>query len=434
MNSNESHFSELFLRYLNDQLSPEEEQALLLQLQEERNSPEAERILQEMLARQQSSPEKIAEKMSPAKADQIFNTVVQQQSILRSEAKIVQSRKRFTWVAAASVLLLIAFGTFLFIQNKSNSDQLSAKNTLADDDNPADIQPGKEGAVLTLADGSQIVLDSLENGFITVENGSSIAFDGEKLDYNTSAQTGIAAKENVEVQWHTLTTPRGRQFNLLLPDGSRVWLNAASSIRFPVIFNNKERRVEVNGEAYFEVETVKMPDARGNLTNNKLPFVIKTKRQVIEVLGTHFNVNSYDDEEDERTTLLEGSVRVYAADSNNQSLSEGSGNQFEQVVLIPGQQAIVNKQLKLSTEKLADVDKVMAWKNGLFNFNEADLPTVMRQLSRWYDIEVIYQGAIPKRLFHGKFQKELMLSEVLAEFEKMHVKFELNGKTLTVMK
>ncbi|HVK49133.1 MAG TPA: FecR domain-containing protein, partial [Pseudobacter sp.] len=211
-----------------------------------------------------------------------------------------------------------------------------------------------------------------------------------------------------EAVFNSMSTPKGRQYNLTLPDGTQVWLNSESSIRYPTVFNGKERRVEVTGEAYFSVSR-----------NNKMPFIVNVDRQAdIQVLGTEFNVNSYANEASINTTLLEGSVRVKA-------------NKLSQI-LTPGQQAQVGQDKKIRLVKDVDIDKVIAWKNGYFNFNDADLHEIMRQLERWYDIEVVYAKPVQPVEFRGKLERSLSLSQVLEGLQLMQVKFRIEGRKVII--
>jgi ferric-dicitrate binding protein FerR (iron transport regulator) len=207
-----------------------------------------------------------------------------------------------------------------------------------------------------------------------------------------------------------VTTPRGGQYQLLLSDGSKVWLNSASSIRFPVSFAGDTRRVEVSGEAYFEVAK-----------NPSMPFKVDVDgKNEVEVLGTHFNINSYADEGSIKTTLLEGSVKVTSLKTHESKL------------ITPGQQAQLNKEGQITISK-ADPDKVMAWKNGYFNVDGADTKTVMQLLSRWYDVDVVYEGAIPQREWGGDIEKNLKLSQMLKILEKNNLHFRLEGRKLMVL-
>jgi ferric-dicitrate binding protein FerR (iron transport regulator) len=268
-----------------------------------------------------------------------------------------------------------------------------------------DIEPGKEGAILTLDDGTTVLLDSMSNGLVATQNGTKVLLNDGQLTYSVdnSSQGKLA--------YHTMTTPKGRQFQLQLPDGSKVWLNAASSIRYPVVFTGKGREVEVTGEVYFEISQ-----------NPNMPFrVTANGKTEIEVIGTHFNINAYTNEGNIRTTLLEGSVRI--------------SDHSEKIVLKPGQQAQsgqASDPIKIIDD--VDVEKVMAWKNGVLNFQDATLEEVMRQLERWYDIDVIYEKGIPKLEFFGKMGRDLTLNEVLRGLQISEVRCRIEeGRRLVIM-
>ncbi len=313
----------------------------------------------------------------------------------------VQPRVRFlsggslSW-AAASIILLLAAGAYFWTANKTPTD-ITAKNAV--------ISPGKQGAILTLADGSQVVLDSLSNGVIAKQKGVSIMLTNGQLTY-APTENGSG-----EIVFNTISTPRGRQFQVTLPDGTQVWLNTASSIRYPTAFASTERKVEVTGEAYFEVAK-----------NTAMPFRVTVNNKAeINVLGTHFNVNAYENEKAIATTLLEGSVRVvqYEAASKN-------------VILQPGQQALIAAAPGIKVIEKANIDKVIAWKNGLFYFEGTSLAEIMRQLERWYDIEVVYEKVIPDIEFEGEITKDVSLNGLLTMLGKTELHFRIEGRKLIV--
>lgn len=315
-----------------------------------------------------------------------------------SPSRIISMRK-WKW-AAACILVLIAAGAWLWISStddrrKTDPPLLTAQKKIA---------PGKAGAILTLADGTQLVLDSLGNGAVTTQNGSQVSLENGHLSYDPTNASGIVA-------YNTMTTPRGRQFQLTLPDGTGVWLNAASSITYPVSFSGSNRKVTITGEAYLEV-------AR----NNQQPFLVDVDgKSQVEVLGTSFNINSYSDEESIRTTLIDGSIKVSKAGQS--------------AILKPGQQADITPSSGSSINIINDTDleKTLAWKNGLFNFNGATLPTVMRQLERWYNIKVRYESTIPTLVFKGEMYRDVNLSDVLEVLQRMGLKFKMEGNTLLVL-
>jgi len=316
-------------------------------------------------------------------------------------APVVPLMKR-NWfrLAAAAVFVLAVIGAYLLV-NQHPVELPVANNQHQTND----ILPGGNKAVLTLSNRSDINLENVSNGAIVKEGGTKISkLNDGQLVYN------ILEEKPTQVLYNTVTTPRGGQYQLLLSDGSKVWLNSASSIRFPVSFTGNIRRIEVTGEAYFEV--AKDPF---------IPFKVDVDgKNEVEVLGTHFNINSYADEGTIKTTLLEGSVKVT-------SLKTG-----ESKLITPGQQAQLNTNGQIAINK-ADLDKVMAWKNGYFNFDGADTRMVMQLISRWYDVDVVYEGDIPQKEFGGDMEKNLNLSQVLKSLEKNDLHCRLEGKKLIVM-
>lgn len=305
------------------------------------------------------------------------------------------------WGWAAAAVILLSGGALFLLNSPKEAGQPATPPTVVQHA----IQPGKNGALLTLADGSQIVLDSVGDGVIATQQGSNAVLKNGALSY-----TG---NESGEARLNTLSTPRGRQFRLQLPDGTKVWLNAASSIRYPTAFAGAERKVEVTGEAYFEVAS-----------NANMPFRVNVNNRAnIEVLGTSFNVSSYENEESISTTLIEGTVRV--------SVEAGSRS----AVLKPGQQASIQQGSNdLAVVNDVDTDKIIAWKNGYFNFGKATLPEVMRQLERWYDIETVYEKGIPETKFVGKLTRNITLNELFQILDSTGVNFRIEGRKLIVTK
>lgn len=312
---------------------------------------------------------------------------------------------------AAAVICLLAAGTYLWFRNMEQPAKSTAGTI------PEEIVPGKQGAVVTLADGSEVVLDSLGNGIVASENGAQVVLKDGQLTYDP---TGIT--EN-KIVYNTTRTPRGRQFKLQLPDGTMVWLNAASSLRYPTTFGGADRRVEITGEAYFEV-------AR----NPRQPFFVKINDQAeVEVLGTSFNVNAYKEEASINTTLIDGSIRASVVPDAKQGNAESA-------VLKPGQQArIMNLLADASKSSIkivnnADFDKVLAWKNGLFNFQDKSFEEVMRLLERWYDIEVVYEQGVPDIQFVGEMSRDVSFEGLIRVLKESEVHFRLeDGKRLIIM-
>lgn len=301
-------------------------------------------------------------------------------------------RRRFIRYAAAAVLLL-GIGTYIWLSRQPDPLPEQVVSVTKD----SSIAPGRSGAILTLADGSQVVLDSMDNGRLAKQNGSEVIMQDGRLVYDPAAASKTA------VLYNTMTTPRGRQFEITLPDGTHVWLNAASSIRYPTAFTGTERKVELDGEAYFEVTK-----------NAKQPFIVDArKKSEIEVLGTSFNVSAYANDKSLNTTLITGSVKVNGT------------------IINPGQQAQVTDQVRVVNN--IDIDKVIAWQRGFFNFEGASLEEVMKQLERWYDIEVVYADGIPPVEFGGEFTRSMSLSGVLIALEKAGVRYRLEGRRMIVL-
>jgi len=321
-----------------------------------------------------------------------------------SPAGRVSFLKKWGWAAAAAALIGITIATFVSLDRRPAKSGADLTEKVI-----SDVLPGGNKAVLTLAGGQTIILDSVANGSLAVQGNAKITkLANGQLTYTAGGNPGA------QVLYNTMTTPRGGEYKIRLPDGTDVWLNCASSITYPTAFTGKDRSVRITGEAYFEVAK----DAFK-------PFHVKAGDMEVEVLGTHFNINSYSDEESIKTTLLEGSVRV-------------SGDGKESVILRPRQQAVIMPSERGSSGagikivSNADTQQAVAWKDGLFRFNQADLPTVLRQLSRWYDVTIKYEGTIPASHFKGELQRDLTLAQVTSILSEMEVKFRIEGKTLVV--
>lgn len=310
-----------------------------------------------------------------------------------SPAKVTPMWKKLA--AAASIAALISVGGWYFIHDRSTGKSQVAQQTEAG--------PGFEQAILTTSDGNKIQLGKNSQQPINEKNGVLISNDGRQLSY-TSTST------DKSIFFNTLEVPRKGVYSLVLADGTKVWLNSLSSLTYPTSFPGRERRVSIKGEAYFEI-------AR----NPRQPFIVDVDGvQAIEVLGTRFNVNAYTNEEQVRTTLLEGAVRIMA------------GNQQQK--LLPGQEALFSQSDKaLQVRNVTDPNDVISWKNGFFVCNGKDLKAILRQVTRWYDIEVVYQGNIKPEAFEGTISRKMNLSELLSMLEITGVKFSFQGKQLTVL-
>lgn len=315
------------------------------------------------------------------------------------------------WLLAACLLLLLSVSAWL-VASRSGTAMENTANLPAAGVVPLKVEPGKAGALLTLSDGSTLVLDSLGNGIIARQQGVAAQLGKGQLAYHAEGAT-------TEPVFNTLHTPKGREFKVLLPDGTAAWLNAASSIRFPTSFATDRREVFITGEVYFEVAPQTHPITRG-----KLPFVVHIKTpgehfSTVEVLGTHFNVNAYTPIA--ATTLLEGSVRV-----RQSSIASP-------VELKPGQQAQVMPAGSAIATSPADLHQVMAWRRGFFNFDNATLEEVMDQLARWYDLEAVYPHGTPAIRFQGEMSRGMQLASVLQALEESKVHFKLEGRKISIL-
>lgn len=346
-------------------------------------------------------------KLEPYLTD-AMNAVTSTAEPIKAGVKEDSKSKVFTsWRRIAAAIIIMVFSTGVYVALKSDKQQTEVAQKQKQLKRGNDIAPGSDKATLTLADGSTIMLDSKHNGTLTQQGNTKVLQFNGKLTYQQ-----LTADEHTSViSYNTIVTPKGGQYQITLPDGTIVWLNAASSLRFPTAFAGKERTVELTGEGYFEVAH-----------NAHKPFVVKKGDAEIRVLGTHFNVKAYDEEQNIKITLLQGSVKVLQLSANQSQL------------LIPGQQAQVNKSggIKLNTD--VDVDEAIAWKNGLFQFSGADIHELMRQIIRWYDVEVVYQGEIDQH-FRGTISKNVETSKVLQMLELTGtVHFKTEGKKIIVMK
>jgi transmembrane sensor len=328
--------------------------------------------------------------------------------------------RKIKWLrVAAAAAVIISMGTasvyFLGLTKRQNADQKIASTKAHR--TATDVQPGGDRAILTLANGQQIILDSAANGVLAQQGNANVV----KLADGQLAYKGTTEKAD-EIIYNTLGTPRGGQYRLMLPDGSKVWLNAVSSIRYPTAFTGKERIVEITGEAYFEVTKDKTKPFRVicNTTGHAEDGSDEgsVSKQIIEVLGTHFNVNAYNDEPNLSTTLVEGSVKVTL---NNHS-----------AVIKPGEQTQLNNSGNLKVIHDANVDEVVAWRNGLFEFHDADLQSILRQIMRWYDVDVDYQGNIPVRYFTAIISRDKTLTGVLEILKLSDIDYKLEGKKLVI--
>lgn len=392
----DSRFLHLMMRYEAGLAMEDEKSALLEFFSDPANSPGIERLLVRSLA---ETPAAYAP--DPSRWQPVIGRILGREAPKESPSGIFVRRIGWTsrkwWAAAAVFLFLLGAGWWFRLH-----EGRQAASPMVTREQPVQNEalPGGNKAILILAGGRQLILDSLANGEIARQAGASIQKKtGGELSYAGTSSF------NRELQYNTLRTPRGGQYQLTLSDGTKVWLNAGSSITYPTFFSGKDRTVTVNGEAYFEVAKDK-----------SRPFLVKANEMGIAVLGTRFNINAYVDEPSIRATLLEGSIKV--------------SRESQTRILTPGQQALVKEVIRVVDD--ANLEQVMAWKNGLFNFNNADLGTVLRLLSRWYDVDIRYEGKVPVRKFAGELPRDLNLSQVLKILGKVGVKFIIDQKTIVV--
>ncbi|SEW49820.1 FecR family protein [Chitinophaga arvensicola] len=308
-------------------------------------------------------------------------------------------RIRQIW-AAAAVFLLIGIGSWYYLHQQQNKRLPVAK--IANPSYKNDVMPGVTGATLTLADGSVVQLDSAANTLHLQQGNAQVSAANGTVVY--SGETSAAA-----TTYNTLTTRRGQQYPLRLSDGSLVVLDAGSSLTYPVVFPGNKRVVQIRGQAWFEIAK-----------DTARPFIVMQNDKQVQVYGTHFNVNAYDEDPNLCVTLVEGSIKV----------TNGASSQM----LVPGQQAILSKNSSnIRIDGNADIEEAIAWKNGQFEYKSRDLTHVMRDVARWYDIEIIYDGPMPTDTFTGGFSRSVTLTELLTILEMSRIHFKLEGRKLTVL-
>lgn len=399
MTHSNNRLDHLFRRYINDEATAAELQELLDIIKETPGNELADGPARELWQQLQADQPDYAVDWNA-----MYSTITTEKSApvlsLHASAKSARNRK---WLLAASgvaAMLLISAGIY-FLNNKKEAPQAVAG---LQSKFGSDVAPGGDKAMLTLADGSAIVLDSANNGLVAKQGNSNVEKPANgQLVYNAESATA-----NTAIQYNVLTTPRGGQYRLVLPDGTKVWLNAASYIKFPTTFTGDKRNIELKGEAYFEVAQ-----------NAKQPFEVSVSGMQVQVLGTSFNVNAYDDESNIKTSLIDGKVKVL--------------NQNSASILDPGHEAVMNKNTNDIKVAAADVEDAIAWKNNVFSFQNADIPTIMRQIARWYDVEISYEGKVSTEKFVGEVSRNSNVSEVLKILELNKVHFRIEGKKITVL-
>ncbi len=361
---------------------------LLQTLKQEGNTPELHAALKGLEGQLNNG-----EQITGLDSEQIFSNVMQSGKAREMPAKITSW---YRWAAAAAILLFLGFGIYFNTQTNKPIQVTRTHATSA-------ILPGTSRAELTLANGKKVLLDNSSSGQISTDGQTTII----RLDKGQLAYSGnLETKERNSSGYNTLSTPAGGQYQLILPDGTMVWLNAASSLRFPTTFEGNKRHVELAGEGYFEVAK-----------NKAKPFTIAVNGEEIKVLGTHFNIMGYADEASTNTTLLEGSVQITR------------GKEVKK--LLPGEQAVVSDAIRVVQ---VDASEAVEWKNGNFNFSHEKIESIMRKLARWYNVEVAYKGKITNEGFVGTVQRSKNLTEVLDVLESTGlVHFKIQERRVIVM-
>lgn len=397
-NTSEKYYSDLLRKYLNNECTREELSELSDRFSD--NPDELKASLQEFW--------KSVEEIN-------INRDNRFQKIIRDAAQIEKGGEEATtkvvamsnhhllynrWLRIAAVVAFVIAGSGLWYWMNKNQTSTGGQN-ISEISKTRTLAPGGNKAILTLGDGSQIVLDSTGNGVITRQgNATVVKLDNGSISYNKTTGSG-------EVMYNTISTPRGGQYQLELADGSKVWLNAESSLIYPTSFNGKERKVSLTGEGYFEIAHI----------DNK-PFKVEIGEMEVNVLGTHFNINGYKDDGGIKTTLLQGAVTV--------------NTKQDQLKIKPGQQSEDNGGF-LSIHNDVNLDAVMAWKNGNFLFDRANIYTVMKQVERWYNVDVEYQGKVTKH-FGGTISRSVNASEIFKMLEMTGgVHFQVEGNKVIVM-
>lgn len=383
----------LLLKHLRNELTPEEDNKLRRWIAESGDN----RRLFEEISNEDSLQEMVKDYF------EVRRRAAQRR---RAAEVVIMPTRRRTWIRyVAAACMLMGLSLVGYVWFKTDTKQVTQTETTEKPIQPA-IPPGKDGAILTLGDGTQIILDSVANGKLAQQGKATIIHKDGQISYR---ETGGQPEK---VVYNTTSTPRGRQYKLLLSDGTAIWLNAASSVTYPTGFAGNKREISVTGEVYIEV-------AR----NKSKPFIVHvTNTNVdVEVLGTRFAVNSYPDEPYVKTTLLEGSIRLAAQVQGKNTT----------ILLKPGEQTRVSHE-NLEVIKDADTEEATAFIHGFFSFRQSDIRAVMRQLEKWYDLQVTIDPSVSKRTFAGEIERNLPLPTVLKILERNGFRFTVDGTRVQV--
>ena len=392
-NKEVSQKTDLILRYLQGQLNSTEEAELEGWMAEDAGN----RRFVEMLKQEEELKRELTF-FSALDTDLAWQKIAMQTRNQPKQISLWRSLEPWKYAAVVLFMLASAFAIFQVLNRERVKPSVAIKKL----PHLPDVPPGEDKAKLTLADGKVIFLQDIKDGIVREVDGIKIIKQNGQITYQIAQND----PNNQKISFNQITTPKGGQFRIVLPDGSKVWLNSASSLYFPTAFSSSERRVELTGEGYFEIAE-----------NKALPFKVQANGTIVEVLGTHFNIMAYNNENSINTTLLEGSVKV--------------SNGTETKVMVPGQQARISRGIELIA---IDVEEVVAWKNGLFQFNNADLSTIMRQLERWYNVDFVYAGQLPEKHFTGIISRKTNISQVAKMLELSGgIQFKIEGRKITII-
>ena len=400
--STPEEITELFHRYLDNSCTTAEVKKLLTYFEVKDN----ESLLKPLItAALENSHQESNDALQPV-LNKAFQAIQEQIAPRKAGAFIrlfSTGSRRLRYAAVAALLIGIGIsGWLLYKYNRGGALPAFVA------EKAASPEPGGNKALLKLADGRVIVLDSMADGSLGVSGTAQIIKKEGQIVFSAGAEPANILLAATQI--NTVSTPRGGQYQVILPDGSKVWLNAATSLEFPTDFAGDERTVKVDGEAYFEIA--------GDASR---PFYVTTRNMQVLVLGTHFNVNAYGNEPGTKTTLVEGRVKI---------ISEAHSR-----LLQPGQQSVIlnSEPGAAIVVQRVNTDEVIAWKNGLFVFNNADIMTIMRQVARWYDVTIKWEGAPPSDVFTGEVSRNSKITEVLKILELNNIHTKIEGKTITLM-
>ncbi|MGN6802435.1 MAG: FecR family protein [Ginsengibacter sp.] len=396
-----SRLEDLFDLYVNDNYTLEEEAELMALLKEDENQEKLKSLIGNLI--KDTGPEI---HLNHERAKAVFDNILLKGNLIEKEnlRNVVSMKQKLAiyhfWFRVAAILILFIGGLTMYLWLRNSSGSFKAVS-IADRQSKV-VLPDANNAILRISDGTSFVLDSMKDGMSLKRGKTTITKEGNEIIYSVSSLNG-----GNEIVYSTLTTPHADQYQVVLPDGSKVWLNGSSSIYFPSQFESQKREVKITGEAYFEVSK-----------NKNKPFFVEVGKMAVRVLGTHFNINAYGNEGAIKTSLLEGSVKVIETNKTQ--------------LLKPGEQAVWNEKEDKITVNHPNMDEVIAWKNGLFEFHDDDIQAIMREISRWYNVRVKYEGEIPSKKYEGKISRNAKLSEVLKILELSDVKFTLRNNEIIV--